>query len=230
MRADLLAFPDLHFPWAHEKALAWAVAAVRRYKPRYVVQLGDLYDQYCFSRFARNPNLMTPKQELERAGVLARKLWHDIKRASPSSKCYQLAGNHDARVHKRIADSLPELQGIIKYSGLDFPGVTTVPDDRDYLELPLSNGQTLVVVHGWLGKHGAHMQYFNKSVLCGHLHRPGIVFDPQPKGPPLFELNAGYMADPRAPVFNYGASKRKKWQVGYGLIDGFSTPSFVSYA
>ncbi len=229
-RAELIAIPDLHFPWAHQRAVAWTIAEIKKYRPRYVVQLGDLLDQYCFSSFARNPNLMTPKEEMDRGLAQARKMWSEIVRVTPGDcQLIQLAGNHDARIHKRIAERLPELQGQVTMNHLEFPGVKTYADDREYLDLTLDSGAKVTVVHGWLGKAGAHMQYFNSSVVFGHLHRPSILFDPQPRGRPLFELNAGYLGDPHAPVFNYGATKRKKWQVGYGRIDAGGTPVFVPY-
>jgi hypothetical protein len=229
-RDELIAIPDLHFPWASQRALGWLYAEIERLQPRHVVQLGDLLDQYCFSRFARNPNLLTPQEELRRGVSQARQMWAQITRRVPGDcKLYQLAGNHDDRLFKRVAEQLPELQGLFETNFLDFPGVKTFKDGRDYLELKLPKAGPVILTHGWLGKAGAHMHYFNQSVIFGHLHRPSLVYEPRPSGSPHFELNCGYMGDPGAPVFDYSQTKRKKWQIGYGRIDASGTPSFVSY-
>lgn len=217
-------------PFHHKGALKWAIGEIRKHRPHYVVQLGDVYDQYCFSKFARNPNIMLPKDELSRGRKAATQMWADIAKASPESKLIQLSGNHDARMRKRIAEQLPELSGVVDTDLLDFPGVTCINDDREYITITLPGSRTKVILtHGWFTRVGAHMAYFNSSVIFGHLHRPSILFEPQPNGKSLFELNAGYLADPHSPVFSYGSTKRKKWQLGYGIVHAGGYPAFISY-
>jgi predicted phosphodiesterase len=229
MRAELIAIPDLHFPWAHDRAVRWVINEVRKLRPRYIVQLGDLYDQYCFSKFPRNPNVMTPREELRRGQEKARKFWHDITKASPDSRRHQLLGNHDVRIDKRIAERLPELQDLVKLDIYSFPDVNTLSSDRDDLELQLSR-QKVVLLHGYMTQPAAHLSHFGKSVIFGHLHRPHHVVQIQRFGkPPLFELNAGYLADPKAPVFKYGGTVHKKWELGYGLVDHNCQAQFVGY-
>jgi predicted phosphodiesterase len=229
MRAELLAIPDLHFPWCHDKALRWCIAQVKKYRPRYIVQLGDLYDQYCFSRYPKNPNVMTPQQELRRGAMKARKFWMDVTQASPESKRYQLLGNHDVRVNKRIAEKIPELQGLVKLSIYDFPGVQSVHSDREHIELKL-NRAPVILLHGWMTRPAAHLAHFRKSCIFGHTHRASLIHQIQDGGqPPLFELNCGYLGDPTSPVFDYGGSVAHNWNLGFGLVDENGRPEFVGY-
>ena len=231
-RAELIAIPDLHFPWAHNRAVDWCVREVRRLRPKRVVQLGDLYDQYCFSKYPKNPNVSTPRDELQRGRKLAQKFWHAITKASPDSERVQLLGNHDVRVNKRIAERLPELQGLVNLDDLyGFPDVQTLDTDRDAYEFQLRPGHKVVVLHGWMTKVGSHLNHFeNRSVIFGHVHRPHLLQRlGKPGRPNLFELNCGYMADPMAPVFEYGGTVEKRWQIGYGLVDANGRPDFVGY-
>ncbi len=231
-KVELVALGDTHFPWGHKRAIDWAIAYIEATKPAYVVQLGDLLDAYCFSRYPRNPNIMTPAKELERGYNMAAEMWERIREASPKSKCIQLSGNHwPARLYKRVAEQLPEITGMLdgKIESLNtFPGVTSYHDDRRHVRIKLPSGQRVTLVHGWFTRQGEHLRYFNESVVFGHLHRPHLMFDFQANGNPMFELNAGYLGDPKASVFSYGSSVRKKWQVGIGqIVDGY--PSFIPY-
>lgn len=228
-RAELIAIPDLHFPWAHDRALRWVIDKVEKFRPRFVVQLGDLYDQYCFSRYPRNPNVMTPENELKRGLQKARKMWQALVRASPESERFQLLGNHDVRFQKRLAERMPELQGILKLDVYGFPGVKSLSSDREDVELRLKQ-QNVICLHGWMTQPGSHLDFFGKSVVFGHLHKPHLIHRLQRHGAPvLFELNCGHLADPRAPVFEYGGTVRRKWELGFGLVDENGRPDFVGY-
>jgi predicted phosphodiesterase len=231
-RVELVALGDTHFPWAHKRAIDFAIAYIKKHKPLYVVQLGDLLDAYCFSRYPTNPNVMPPAKELERGYNQAAEMWERIKDSSPDSACIQLAGNHwPARLNKRVAESLPAITGMLdqRIEALNtFPGVKSYHNDRDYARVRLPSGRKITLVHGWFTRANEHLRYFNESVIFGHIHRPHLIFDFQAGGKMMFELNAGWLGDPRAPVFKYGPTIRRKWQVGFGqVIDGY--PSFVPY-
>lgn len=200
------------------------LALIGRLKPLHIVQLGDLYDFYSFSRFPRTHNLMTPLQEVEQGRKEAEAFWRDIRKAAgPKAECYQLIGNHDARPAKRVLEKAPELGHLVErgLSGLwDFKDVTTMPSDRE--ELVLSG---IVFHHGWR-KHGDHVKHNHQSTVVGHLHTGGTVFVAI-KGETLFELNAGYIANPLAVPMSYGAQKRfRKETQGVGWIDDLG-PRFI---
>jgi predicted phosphodiesterase len=228
-KVELIALGDTHMPFQNRRAIDWAIQQIRELKPAYVVQMGDLLDQYGFSKHTTNPNLMSPQEELLKGLKYARQMWSDIRDASPKSKCIQISGNHDARLRKRVAEKMPELQGIIDLDLFEFPGVRCENNDREYIRLVLPESKTPVILtHGWYTRTGAHMAYFNESVIFGHLHRPSILYEPRGKGKPLFELNCGYLGNQLSPVFNYGNTVRRKWQNGIGLvIDG--NPSFMAF-
>lgn len=218
----LLAIGDLHFPFACSESVRAIIAAIAKIQPRYIVQMGDLYDQYSFSRYGKSLNVMTPADELANARNHATLMWSEIRKNAPGAKCYQLLGNHDMRLAKKVAEKLPELVGIVDASSLfAFKGVESQKSDRDILELTVQ-GQPVAIHHGFLSKIGDHFRYFGKSCVIGHSHRPHVL----PFGP-KYEMNVGYVGDPTAEVFSYGATIKNNWTRAYGLIDSLG-PRVVS--
>lgn len=206
----ILILGDLHMPYHNKKALTETLYAVKHEKPDVVVQIGDLFDQYGFSRFLRK-NIDLPQAELMSARSYAEDMWSGIK----AKKKLQILGNHDIRIIKRAQERLPEAQDLVKNSVLElyrFKGVQTVEDDRDLFEVG-----DVSFHHGFLSKLGDHLRYFGKNVVVGHSHVGGTVFE-QRDGETLFELNAGYLADETTEPLRYRPTKTSKWTLGFGLI------------
>jgi len=211
---------DIHFPFHNKKALKEALKIINSEKPAYVVQIGDLYDQYSFSRFTRK-NLLLPQQELERARLQALRMW---EACYSKSRRYQLFGNHDVRLIKRLAESIPEAQEILgdsfKKDYYTFPNVETIFDDRKELVI---NGITFI--HGYRSRLGDHSKFNRSSTVVGHSHVGGVVFE-QLNNKIVWELNAGYLADETAEPMRYRPQLTSKWTLGLGLIDD-KGPRFI---
>lgn len=219
---------DVHLPWAHKPSIKAAVEIIAQTQPTYVVQVGDLQDQFFASRYAKRYGKMSPEQEYELATSEGAAFWSQITSASKKSKRYQLRGNHDERIYKKLIDRAPELAGIVDVPAdfMQFDGVTTVDSSREELHLRMGKFK-VVLVHGWLSKLGDHAKYFNSNVICGHSHRPGIVYHKQ-HDKLIWEANAGYLGDDKAPCFKYGENSRKNWGRGVLLIED-KGPRFVSF-
>jgi predicted phosphodiesterase len=226
MANKILCVPDIHFPFENKKVVNKIIEAIKLQQPTHVVQMGDLIDQYSFSRYDKNLELTSPRQEIGKARNLAEEFWMKVQKAAPKAKCYQLLGNHDVRLSKRIADKVPEanyiIAGYIKelYS---FPNVTTMNSTKDILQLG-----DVKFIHGYLSKLGDHMAYFSGKVVVGHSHVGGAVFK-QLNHKTIWELNSGYAANEKALPLQYGETSRKKWTTGYGLIDS-DGPRFIPIA
>lgn len=222
----IIVLGDIHFPYHNAKALKEVLYAIKTEKPTHVVQIGDLYDQYSFSRFTRK-NIDLPQQELSKGRKYALDLWQRIKDLSPSSKKFQILGNHDLRLIKRAQEKLPEAQELVTSSILElykFPGVKTIEDDRSILQI-----EDVSFHHGYLSKLGDHMRYQNRNMVVGHSHVGGVVFE-QRNNKILFELNAGYLADETSEPLRYRPTNTSRWTLGFGLITHHNKklrPSFV---
>lgn len=199
---------DAHFPFHSKAAYKHMLAELKKAKPTHVVQIGDLLDQYVFSRYSRSLEI-TPSNEITLGIRYAEQMWAEIRRCAPKAKCVQVLGNHDVRMKKRIGDRLPELE-MMAADLYSFKGVATLHSDRDYVEI-----DGVVYVHGWLSKSIDHAKHFNKPVVHGHRHRPAIEVD----RPGLWSMDVGFMADEKAVPLNYTMNKLTKWTLACGVVE-----------
>jgi predicted phosphodiesterase len=201
---------DTHFPFVDQEAYRKMIKAIKKERPNVVVQVGDVLDQYVFSRFSRSLEV-TPSDEISKGIKMAETMWAEIKKIVPKAKCYQLLGNHDLRLAKKISDKMPELATFISIKDFyTFPGVTVFESDRDYLEL-----DGVAYVHGWLSKSIDHAKYFNKPTVHGHTHRPGIQYD----NAKLWSMDVGFLADRKAAPLQYTQNKFSKWTLACGVVE-----------
>jgi UDP-2,3-diacylglucosamine pyrophosphatase LpxH len=220
----ILAVGDTHFPFVDKDKAAAVVKLAKELKPNAVIQIGDLFDLYTFSRFARSVNFITPVEEIKQGRKMAGEFWEQLQESSPSAQCFQLRGNHSARIVKNLMAKAPEYEALLS-SSIDalteFPGVKDMKSHRSEIEV---NG--ILFIHGWSTRLGHHMNYFGQSVVCGHTHHGGLLYRSGiPK--PLFELNCGFIADINALPLEYGETKTNSWVAGVGFIDQLG-PRFIA--
>jgi UDP-2,3-diacylglucosamine pyrophosphatase LpxH len=220
----VLAIPDLHFPWHHQDTLTWIYQLIADRKPDDIVQLGDLYDMYSSSRFAKTHDLMTPKQELAEGRLGAATMWKNIKTRAPKAKCWQIRGNHDVRPEKRVQELVPEVESLLEMKPIfEFPGVTTLMDPTEELEI-----DGVIYTHGTFTQaNGAHCKHYMQPVVHGHTHR-GSVFFMRKKGGLIWELDCGFASDETQVPLRFTATRRTGWTLGCGWIDS-TGPSFIPF-
>jgi predicted phosphodiesterase len=200
---------DTHFPFHSKKAYIKMMAHLKKEKPTHVIQIGDILDQYVFSKYSKNAGI-SPKSDIVKGLKQAKQMWKDIQKICPKAKCYQILGNHDMRLAKRIAERIPELAELFGHADFyKFPGVKVMRSDRDYLTL-----DGIVYCHGWLSKSIDHAKHFNKPTVHGHRHRPCIEVDGK-----LWSMDVGYMADDKSLPLSYTASKFTRWCTACGVVD-----------
>jgi predicted phosphodiesterase len=201
---------DTHFPFHSKRAYKKMLALIKKEKPTHVVQIGDLLDQYVFSKYTRKMEI-TPDFDVSRGLEMAKQMWETIQKIVPRAKCYQLIGNHDVRLSKRISELLPELSGFFSHKSLyKFKGVWVAPSDRSFLTL-----FGVKYVHGWLSKSIDHARHFNAPTVHGHRHRPCIEVD----RPGLWSMDVGFMANEKSAPLQYTMSKITKWTIACGIVE-----------
>jgi 3',5'-cyclic AMP phosphodiesterase CpdA len=221
----VVAIPDLHFPWHHQDCLTFIYEVIKEHKPDVIVQLGDLLDLYSVSRFSRSHNLCTPKEEICEARQGAENMWKHICKISPNSVKYQIRGNHDARLSRKVLDLLPEIESLVEpqiHELFKFKGVKTIIDTAEELCV-----DGVVYTHGHYSKIGDHSKYLLKPVVHGHRHR-GEVWFQQMNGYMLWELDAGYCADDSQVPLRYTPTRTNHWTLGCGMIDSMG-PRFIPF-
>lgn len=180
------------------------------YSPTHIVQLGDVLDQYVFSKYPRRMGI-TPMVDILEGIQEMEDMWKEIKRLCPTAKYFQLMGNHDVRMSKRIVEKIPELAEF--FSHKDFyklKDITVMESDRDYLEI-----DGVIYCHGWLSKSIDHAKFFNKPTVHGHRHRPTVEFEHAN----LWSMDCGHLADVNQLPLQYTSSKFNKWTLACGIVE-----------
>jgi hypothetical protein len=217
---------DTHFCFASPDALTAFYLQLEIHKPDCVVQIGDLYDAYAASKFPRSLNVMTPQAEDELSRKHAEEFWATVRRiCGPDVQCFQILGNHDVRAHKRLMETWPEGEHLIRdvlAERFKFEGVHTISDPTQELVI-----NDIVFIHGHYSKLGAHRDYFGRNVVTGHSHRGGV--DYRAYGDQvLFEANAGYLGDPYSKALSYRHTRIHNWTHGCLIIDEHG-PKFIAF-
>ena len=213
----VLAVPDLHLPFHSAESLTAIYALTEALRPTVVVQLGDLYDAYAFSKYPRSHDIMTPKEEIAEARQGGEAFWKNMRKvAGKRTRLVQLMGNHDARPRARIQEKYPEIASLVDIDHLwRFNDVETILDDRCRFEI-----DGVVYTHGFRSKLGDHMKYLGKSVVRGHSHRAGVVYLKH-WARLLFEMECGYVADDDAEPLKYTHTQQMQWIHAVGWVDEF---------
>jgi len=216
-----LAIPDMHLPFWNARSIGKIYELVERLKPEVVIQLGDVFDFYSFTRFPRSHLLIRPDEELAMARGMAEEFWKTIRKATPKSRLIALTGNHDIRPHRRVLESTaPELEIFLDYKKwFEFDGVETIHDPRE----PFFLGD-VAFHHGYKSGRGKHRKDLGKHVIHGHTHEIYLVQDhiqTEQWSKTLWEMGCGYVGDPTAKVFNFTPTAFRKWRQGCGYLHRF---------
>jgi len=216
---------DLHEPFSHANLKQDFKLFVEKFKPEYIIQLGDAMDQYSWGKFPRSHNVFTPKQEEELARKNLEEFWSEMKKAAPKAKCIQLIGNHDARVLKRTLEVMPAMEHWIEKYFKDiytFDNVHTVIDPREEFIL-----EDIAFHHGYRSRLGQHRDFMQMNFVGGHTHKGGVVYR-NIKNQVLWELNCGLAGDPTSKGLSYTNQKMNDWTLGFAAIDEYG-PRFIPY-
>lgn len=225
-RRRVFVFGDLHFPWCDKRALSAALRRCKEFRPDAIVQIGDIFDMFSFSKFNRSLDYITPREEIELARKLGEDFWGRCKEAAPKAKLHLIFGNHDERPRKKIIEKAPEAEWFFMQSVedlFDFPGVRSIRDPSEELVI-----DDVSYFHGHFLKLGDHMRRYHKNCVVGHTHRGGVIVQPW-NGRQFFELNAGYLGDKEAVPLRYTQHRAfSDWTLGWGEVDKLGA-RFVPY-
>lgn len=218
----ILAIGDTHYPFTCRRSLNRVLDLADELKPTVILQMGDLYDMFSFSKYPRSHNVMMPEKELDLGLEQACDMWRELKKRAPRAKKFQLIGNHDVRPIKRMMEVIPALESFLDLRKLfDFPGVEMAGDDRDELFI-----DDICFMHGYRSKLGDHMRHNRMKTVCGHAHRGGVVYE-RLGDKILWELNTGFIGDVSSVPMSYSRQRKlAQYTKGVGFIDPLG-PRFI---
>lgn len=211
---------DCHFPYASWNIIDQCIEIIKDFRPDFVIQVGDLYDMFAQSKFPKM-KFVNPKDEFDQGRTEAEEMWYKVNKAYKSAKKIQLLGNHDARPYLRMAEKSPELAPFINLDKpFEFDNVETFLDPTEEV---IIGG--VVFQHGYRLKLGDQLNFNLIHTVGGHTHRGGTWFRTIRQNL-IWELNAGYVANPFHDALKYTPQRWINWTWGCGLIDRHG-PRFI---
>lgn len=215
LNRKVLCVPDTHEPWGDPVAKAAVLSWAKKNKPSRIIHLGDLFDGYLLSRFSKNPELID-RRIIKRERQKGLEFLSRLADIAPTTL---LLGNHETRLNDRLAESPYLNWWFAEHAG---PPVPEGVDVRSEVRLG-----RILVIHGISSRSSAGSAAAalagRLSVVQGHTHRLGLVWLDND----TFGLEAGHIAKPNAPCFNYEPRARLgigKWTQGFAWIDNDMRP------
>ena len=157
---------DAHYwPGVASTAHQAFVQVIKDIKPQMVVLNGDMFDGSSISRYPKSTWGRTPSVKEELDAVTER--LDEIKKAAKGAKRWWLLGNHDMRYESRLANLVPQFEGV--------PGFSLQEQFSDWpMSISMFVNNNLMIKHRY--HNGLHATYNNAlksgvSICTGHLHR-----------------------------------------------------------
>lgn len=207
---------DCHY-WNIEPSTAHKafVKLCKKLSPSIVVMNGDVFDGATNSRHPKahweTVKPPTVKQEIE---VVADRL-DEIRKASSAARHVWTLGNHDMRYEARLANTVPEYEGVSGFSLKDhFPSW--------HHAMSLMVNDNLMIKHR-TSKGGVHATWNNVlhsgsiHIVTGHLHRLQATIFSNYRGS-FFGVDTGTLADIDGDHMGYGEDNPKNHASGFSVL------------
>ena len=208
--------PDTHIPFHHPKAIEFIKDTFNTFGVTEIVHVGDLLDQYAFSRFGKSPNGVTPGDELK----MAKEALNPWKEAFPEMKI--CIGNHDNRIEKIAKNAGLPLELLID-NYFDFPDGWQIAKEFIIDDVYYSHGTNVS------GKNAALnlAESMCMSSVMGHIHTNGGVMYKKTPNSFIFGMCVGCLTDDESVAFEYSKDMRKKPVYGCGIVVSSTEAYFI---
>lgn len=218
---------DVHI-WPEYESVAQKAfrKVIKQLKPEVVVLNGDVFDGAQVSRWPKagfGVKTPTVKQELD----ACQDYLDSLAKVSGNAKLWWVLGNHDMRFEARLANTVPEFEGVPGFSLQEhFP--------QWHMSISLFVNQTLMIKHRY--HNGIHATYNNTlkagvSVCTGHLHRLQASSFSDYNGT-RFGIDTGTLGETEGPQMAYGEDNPANHCAGFAvltIVDGVLThPEFCA--
>lgn len=191
----ILCISDMHVPYQHPDALRFLQALKRKYRPDLVINLGDAVDFHSISFHPKDPDLLSPGDELS----AIRKEMKALEKMFP--KMVVIGSNHGDLPLRKIKDAGLPTKFLRPYNDIYGVGPGWVFCDDLTLE---DDGDIVYFAHG-ISKNGLKLAtQRGVHVVQGHYHtefRVDYVSNPRNL---LWSVNGGCLIDREALAFAYG--------------------------
>ncbi len=229
---------DFQIPYQDDRAVKLWFDVMKWFKPGVVDYLGDISDQFCFSRFEEGTTkefikTLPPETQIEDYLKYLQseekdtaEFYAKTREMRPNAEIFSALGNHDIRVFRYTDKKMPEILDQITPEslwGLDNLGI----DYIYYEDVPKNRYGDLFVHHGIsaLAESGASIKSdinnLGVSLIRGHSHKMSAYYRSYPlRNEILRGYEIGHMCKVDSSAFKY--DQIHNWQQGFavGLISG----------
>ena len=210
MFRSVLVVSDLHIPFHHPQAFDFLKAVKKKFKPDYVVNIGDELDCHALSFHDTDPDLYSAGHELE----VSKKYIKELEGIFP--KMTLIHSNHSSLIYRRaLKHGMP--QGYLKDYN-DFLGVGKGWKWVEDLNLKLSNQTECFFTHGISADGLKLAMQYGKNCTQGHFHSKfNIQYFSNPDSL-IWSMQVGCLAKQSHMAFNYSRTFRLRFVIGVGII------------
>lgn len=188
------------------------VRLIKKSKPDVIIMNGDVFDGITISRYPKayfegaKPSV---KDEIE---VVSDRLG-EIEKVSGNAKLFWTLGNHDARYEARLANLVPEYQGVGGFSLKEH-----FPAWLHCMSLMI-NGNVMVKHRFRSSIHAAYLNTLHSgvSIVTGHLHRLQATLFADYTGV-RFGIDTGTLNDVDGEHMSYGEDNPKNHCSGFVVL------------
>lgn len=211
-KENILVIPDLHIPFEHKNALRFVSDLKSQYHCTKTIQIGDIVDQYGFSRYPRDPDSVTTRDEVVESRSKIQE-W-----ASEFPELIITTGNHCKRIHKRLYEiGIPH--------DLVLKTVSEIYDmPKKWKWVSEHEENNIMFIHGSKSGPYAHINTakdFRQSVVIGHTHSTLAVDYMSGFNDRIFGANTGCLIDQNEYAFFYARELTRRPVLGaMVLING----------
>jgi predicted MPP superfamily phosphohydrolase len=216
----ILVVPDTHVPFHDVKAWDLMMDVAHVLNPYHVIIIGDLADFYSVSSHSKDPSRVSKLSDEVKA---VNHVLDELDDLGAQNKQY-IAGNHEDRLTRYLAEKAPELFGIV-----GIPELLEL-EERGWGYTPYKSHYKLGKLHfthdvGAFGRNATFkaLDTYQHSVVTGHAHRLQYIVEGNAVGEHKVSAQFGWLGDTSKVDYMQQVNVNKNWALGFGA--GYFNPS-----
>lgn len=207
---SILCISDLHFPYSHSDTFKFLESVKKKYKPDYIVLIGDEIDGHSWSFHPSDPDLSNPGDELQNAIRHMKKLYKIFPKATV------IDSNHGSLVYRKA-----KVHGLPRHVFKSYRDVLEAPKTWNWqydLTLKMSDDNYVYFHHGKTSSVGKLSKNMSMNSVQGHYHsRFEIYYWSNPTGL-YWDMRIGCLINDKSLAFNYNKTTIDRPIIGTGII------------